>query len=80
MAGCKAGSALDRGRALAEADARHREDLATAAPERQTMAAKQQEQMLQLIEQNTELTQLTRQPTQRIEALTAEMHGKLLNS
>lgn len=70
----------DRDKALAEADAQHREDLATAAAERQTVAARQQEQMLKLIEQNTQLTELTKQLTQRIEALTAEMHGKLLNS
>jgi uncharacterized membrane protein len=68
----------DRDKALADADAQHREDLATAAADRQNVAAKQQEQMLRLIEQNTQLTELTRELTQRIEALTAEMHVKML--
>jgi hypothetical protein len=33
---------------------------------------------LELLQQNTELTRLTQEMSQRIESLTAEMHGKLV--
>jgi len=64
----------DRDKALAEADAQHREALAAASDERQTLAARQQEQILALLEQNTELTRITRDLTARIEELTREIH------
>jgi uncharacterized membrane protein len=64
----------DRDKALAEADAQHREALAAASFERQDLAARQAAQILDLLDQNTMLTRLTQQLTQRIEALTAEVH------
>ncbi|HEY4575540.1 MAG TPA: DUF1003 domain-containing protein [Thermoanaerobaculia bacterium] len=64
----------DRDKALAEADAQHREALAAASVERQALAARQQEQILSLLEQNTELTQIIRELTARIEELTREIH------
>jgi len=67
----------DRDKAHAEADAMHREALSTASLERQEVAARESTQLLQLLEQNTELTRVTRELTQRIETLTAEIHGKL---
>lgn len=70
----------DRDKALADADAQHREALATASLERQELAARQAEQMVALLEQNTELTKLTRELSERIAALTAEMHGKVCGS
>jgi uncharacterized membrane protein len=68
----------DRDKAHAEADAQHREALAAASEERQALAVKQTTQVMQLLEQNTALTQLTQELSQRIETLTAEMHGKLV--
>lgn len=49
-----------RDKANADADAQHREDIAT--------------QMLSLLEQNTRLTELTKSLTERIETLTLDMH------
>jgi hypothetical protein len=37
-------------------------------------------QMAALLKQNTELTEITRQLSQRIEALTIEMHAKVLSA
>ena len=45
----------DRDKALAEADALHREALAAASLERQELAAHQSQQILQLLEQNKRL-------------------------
>ena len=63
-----------RDKANADADARHREDLAIANEQRLAMAAQNAEQMLTLLEQNTRLTELTKSLTERIEALTLDMH------
>lgn len=68
----------DRDKAHADADARHREDIALANEQRLVEAAKQAAQLVTLLEQNTKLTELTNELSQRIEALTREMHGKLV--
>ncbi|MDR3432227.1 MAG: DUF1003 domain-containing protein, partial [Rouxiella aceris] len=68
----------DRDKVHAEADAMHREALAVANEQRQIFAAKQTEQLVALLQQNTQLTELTKDLSQRIEALTMEMHGKVL--
>jgi len=68
----------DRDKAHAEADARHREDLAVASEQRQSLAAQQTAQLLQLLEQNTQLTELVKNLSQRIETLTIEMHGRVV--
>ena len=70
----------DRDKALAEADAHHREALALAAEQRQQHSAQQDVQMLALLQQNTELTNLTHQLSQRIESLTLAVHQRLVNS
>jgi uncharacterized membrane protein len=67
----------DRDKALAEADAQHREDLAKAMEQRQVEAAQNAAAMLELLQQNTRLTELTQQLTERIEALTRELHGTI---
>jgi uncharacterized membrane protein len=67
----------DRDKALADADAQHREELAQAMEQRQVLAAGQTAAMLSLLEQNTHLTELTQQLSQRIEALTRDVHGRL---
>jgi uncharacterized membrane protein len=70
----------DRDKALADADARHREEIAKSAEERQLQMAEHTSQMATLLKQNTELTEITRQLSQRIEALTIEMHAKVLSA
>jgi uncharacterized membrane protein len=67
----------DRDKATAEADAKHREELAQAAEKRELQMAGQTAQMSALLQQNTQLTEMTRQLSERIEALTREMHEKL---
>jgi uncharacterized membrane protein len=68
----------DRDKAHAEADAQHREDLAQAMEQRQILAEKQTTAMLDLLQQNTRLTELTQELSQRIEALTKDVHERLL--
>lgn len=68
----------DRDKAHAEADALHREALASASEERQKLASCQTQQLLDLMKANTELTQLTKELSQRIETLTAEMHRRMV--
>lgn len=63
-----------RDKASADADAEHREALATANEERMARAAQNTAQMLELLEQNTRLTEMTKALTERVEALTADMH------
>ncbi len=70
----------DRDKANAEADAQHREALALASAERQLVAAQQAGQMVELLKQNTEMTELIKELSQRIEALTREMHGKVVQA
>ena len=70
----------DRDKALADADAQHREAIAKSAEERQLQMAEHTAQMATLLKQNTELTEITRQLRQRIEALTIEMHAKVLST
>ena len=66
----------DRDKAHSDADAEHREDLAKAAEQRQMIASQQTSQLVDLLQQNTQLTEVTRQLSERIEALTKEMHKK----
>ncbi|MEH6565940.1 MAG: DUF1003 domain-containing protein [Halopseudomonas sp.] len=69
----------DRDKALAQADAQHREALAQAAEERAQQSAQHTQTLLLLLEQNTRLTELTHQLSQRIEALTLQVHGELVS-
>jgi uncharacterized membrane protein len=67
----------DRDKVNADADARHREDIASANEERQLQAARQTDQLVALVEQNTKLTEITKQMSERIEALTREVHNRI---
>jgi uncharacterized membrane protein len=67
-----------RDKAKSDADAQHREALATANSERQAEAAKNSAQLLELLEQNTRLTEMTKALTERIDSLTTEMHQHLV--
>ncbi len=68
----------DRDKAHAEADAQHREALNMASEQRQLLAVQQAAQLLDLLQQNTKLTELVKELSQRIEALTIEMHSKVV--
>jgi uncharacterized membrane protein len=70
----------DRDKALADADARHREDLAHASAQREVHLAEQAAQLATLIQQNTELTEITHQLSSRIELLTRDLHERLTHS
>jgi uncharacterized membrane protein len=67
----------DRDKALAEADAKHREALAQASLERQAIATTQGEQLRVLLEANTAVTEQNRQLSERVERLTREIHGNV---
>ena len=67
----------DRDKALAEADARHREALAQASQQREEIAAVQGEQLRRLLETNTGLTEQNARLTEQIERLTREIHGSV---
>jgi uncharacterized membrane protein len=67
----------DRDKAHADADAQHREALASASEEREVLASAQTARLLELMQQNTDLTVLIKQLSERIEVLTAELHGQL---
>jgi uncharacterized membrane protein len=68
----------DRDKAHTDADAQHREALATAAEQRLALAAQQSEQIMELLQQNTQLTETVKELSQRIETLTTEMHNVVL--
>jgi len=69
----------DRDKANAEADIQHREALAAANAEQQSVALQQSSQMLALLEQNLVLTQRVEELSRRIETLTAEVHQRMVN-
>ncbi len=69
----------DRDKAHAEADALHLEALAAASEQRELFASQQTAQLLELMQQNTRLTEITKTLSERIEALTREIHIKLVN-
>ena len=69
----------DRDKAHMEADAKHREALAEASVQRQLLAEQGTEKLLALMDQNTKLTEIVKDLSQRIEAMTIEMHKKVVN-
>src|SRR5665213_3585839 len=70
----------DRDKCHALADAEHREDLHRSSEERQTNAAKQTALLLEMVEQNTMLTETIKTLTERLEALTVEVHKSVVPS
>jgi uncharacterized membrane protein len=64
----------DRDKALAEADAKHREALAAASSERQEIAARQGEQLRAQLESNTAVTEQNARLTEQLHELTREIH------
>jgi uncharacterized membrane protein len=70
----------DRDKCHALADAEHREDLHRASEERQAVAVKQTALLLEMVEQNTMLTETIKSLTERLEALTVEVHQSVVLS
>jgi uncharacterized membrane protein len=70
----------DRERVHALADAQHREDLHRASEERQTLAAQQTAALVEMMQQNTALTQSVKVLTERVEALTREVHKNICSA
>jgi uncharacterized membrane protein len=68
----------DRDKVHSLADAQHREAIADASAERETIAAVQTAQLVELLKQNTVLTEATQLLSVRIETLTEELHRKIL--
>jgi uncharacterized membrane protein len=64
----------DRDKALAEADARHREDIARIGREGQHAAQQQAEQLHALLVQNTALTEETHRLTAEVDKLARAIH------
>jgi uncharacterized membrane protein len=69
----------DRDKAHTEADIQHREALAAASAEQQSLALQQNAQILALLEQNLVLTQRVEELSRRIETLTAAVHQRLVD-
>jgi uncharacterized membrane protein len=70
----------DRDKCNAIADAEHREELHRASVERETIAAKQTTLLLEMVQQNTLLTETVKALTERVEALTTEVHRTVVGS
>ena len=70
----------DRERVHALADAQHREDLHRASEERQTLAAQQTATLVDMMQQNTALTESVKVLTERVEALTREVHQNICSA
>ena len=68
----------DRDKAHALADAEHREDLHRASEERQALAVKQTALLVEMVQQNTALTEVIKSLAERVEALTVEVHKKVV--
>ena len=68
----------DRDKVHADADARHREELAATGLASQARAVEQTAHLLDLLEQNTRLTELTQVLSKRIELLADQIHKKVV--
>jgi uncharacterized membrane protein len=68
----------DRDKVHALADAAHREDLHQASEERQALATQQTALLLDMLQQNTRLTETVMALTERVEALTIEVHKSVV--
>jgi len=70
----------DRDKAHAMADAEHREQLYRMSEERQAATAQQTTLLLEMLQQNTQLTTTVKSLTERVEALTLEVHRSVVKS
>jgi uncharacterized membrane protein len=70
----------DRDAAHALADAEHREALHSASEERAALEANQTTLLVEMLRQNTQLTEAVKALTERVEALTFDVHKTVVNS
>src|ERR1700751_3766936 len=70
----------DRDAAHALADAEHREALHSASEQRAALAADQTVLLVEMLGQNTQLTEAVKALTERVEALTIDVHKTVVNS
>ena len=70
----------DRDKAHALADAEHRDELHRISDERATTAVEQTKILLDLMQQNTDLTMTVKSLTDRVEALTRDVHASLVKN
>jgi len=68
----------DRDKAHAMADAEHREALNQANEQRQEFATRQTALLVDMVKQNTLLTETVKALTERVEALTTEVHRSVV--
>lgn len=68
----------DRDKAMAIADAQHREELHRISEERQTTAAEQAALLVRMLDQNTKITETIMTLTERVETLTQELHQHIM--
>ncbi|MDB5641529.1 MAG: hypothetical protein JWN07_846 [Hyphomicrobiales bacterium] len=67
----------DRDKAHSKADAFHREELHAASDARQKLAEDQMALLLEMVQQNTVLTESVKALTERVAALTSEVHNSV---
>ena len=70
----------DRDKAHALADAEHRDELHRISDERAQTAVEQTKILLDLVQQNTDLTMTVKSLTERVEALTRDVHATLIKA
>ncbi len=70
----------DRDKAHSLADAAHREDIHRVSEERQELMTRQTALLVEMVTQNTQLTQTIKSLTERVEALTVEVHTNVVNA
>jgi uncharacterized membrane protein len=70
----------DRDKVHALADAEHRDELHRISDERAATALNQTNLLVDLVQQNTELTTTVKALTERVEALTRELHQRLVET
>ncbi len=69
----------DRDKAHSIADAEHREALYHASEERQALAVTQTAMLVEMVKQNTLLTETVKTLTERVEALTIDVHKSVVS-
>jgi uncharacterized membrane protein len=70
----------DRDKANSLADAIHREDIHRVSEERQELLTRQTALLVEMVTQNTQLTETIKKLTERVETLTVEVHGTVVNA
>jgi uncharacterized membrane protein len=70
----------ERDKVAVERDEKHRDDVANMNVQRQAEAQKTADELKKLLDANTQLTREDKDLTQKVEALTREIHARLVDS